>query len=148
MKKYCFAASMGGHLEEIACLKEIARECDFFFIDIDSLTNNTFGNKKNTELCKKFQPAVIKLVQQTIEGAHDAGVFCGICGQVVENELYMPLFIGLGLDQFSIDANNIPKIRRVINDLDKSDCKELVEEIFQERTLEEIEKKLKLFTKD
>ncbi len=32
MKKYCFAASMGGHLEEIACLKEIAKECDSFLL--------------------------------------------------------------------------------------------------------------------
>jgi len=127
---------------------ELARECDFFFIDTDSLTNYTFGNKKKTELYKRFQPSVIKLVQQTIEGAHDAGIFCGICGQVVENDIYMPLFIGLGLDQFSMDVNNIPKARMLINELDKSDCKELVEEIFQQRTLEDIERKLKQFVQD
>jgi len=60
----------------------------------------------------------------------------------------MPLFIGLGLDQFSMDVNNIPKARMLINELDKSDCKELVEEIFQQRTLEDIERKLKQFVQD
>lgn len=124
---------------------ELARECDFFFIDTDSLTNYTFGSKKNPELNKKFQLGVIKLVQQAIEGAHDAGIFCGICGEAVENELYMPLLIGLGLDQFSIQANNIPKVRMLIHELDKSECKELVEEILQLRTLEDIERKLKQF---
>lgn len=127
---------------------ELARECDFFFIDTDSLTNYTFGNKKNTDLCKKFQPAVIKLVQYAIEGAHDAGIFCGISGQVAENELYMPLFIGLGLDQFSIEVNNIPRIRTLIHELDKSECKELVEELLQLRALEDIERKLKQFIED
>ena len=127
---------------------EFARECDFFFIDTNSLTNYAFGSKKNTGLYKKFQPAVIKLVQQAIEGAHDAGIFCGICGEAVENELYMPLLIGLGLDQFSIEANNIPKVRMLIHELDKSECRELVEEILQQRTLEDIERKLKQFTQD
>lgn len=124
---------------------EIARECDFFFIDTESLTNYSFGNKKEKKLCEKIQLPVIKLLQHTIEGAHDAGIFCGISGQAVENELYMPLLIGLGIDQFSIDKNNIPKVRLFMHQLNKSDCKELVEEIIQLRTLEDIETKLKMF---
>ena len=124
---------------------ELAKECDFFFIDTNSLTNYTFGNKKDLELSKKFQPAIIKLVQQAIEGAHDAGIFCGICGEVVENELYLPLLIGVGIDQFSIESKNIEKAREAISKLDKYDCKELVEEILELRTLEEIENKLRNF---
>jgi len=124
---------------------ELAKECDFFFIDTNNLTNYTFGNKKNLEEYNKFQPAIMKLVQQAIEGAHDAGIFCGICGDIIENDLYMPLLIGLGIDQFSLDAKNIEKIREVISRLDKYDCKEIVEEILELRTLEEIENKLKNF---
>ena len=124
---------------------EIARECDFFFIDTDSLTKYSFGNKKDKKLSEKMQLPLIKLLQHTIEGAHDAGIYCGITGQVVENELYMPLLIGLGLDQFSIDKNNISKVRVFLHQLNKSDCKELVEEINQQRTLEDIETKLKIF---
>jgi len=126
---------------------EFAKECDFFFIDTDSLTNYAFGNKKDIKTDGKFQTASIKLVQQAIEGAHDAGIFCGICGQAVENELYIPLLIGLGLDQFSIEVNKIPKIRLLIHELDKSECKELAEEIMQLRFLEDIERKLKQFIK-
>ena len=124
---------------------ELARECDFLFIDTDSLTNNTFKNNNNTESADKLQLSVMKLIQQTIIGAHDAGVFCGISGQALENQMYIPLLIGLGIDQFSIDLDNVPKVRKVINQLDKSECKELVEEVFQQKTLEEIERKLKQF---
>ena len=74
---------------------EIAKECDFFFIDTNSLTKYTFGNKeKMPNMYTKLQPALIKLVQQAIEGAHDAGIYCGICGDAIENELYIPLLIG------------------------------------------------------
>jgi len=130
----------------------LSRECDFLFIDINSLTNYTFGvknnNAKKSDLYEKFQPGVIKLVKQAIEGAHDAGIFCGICGDVVENNLYMPLLIGLGLDQFSINSENILNTRKIISELDKTECKYLVEEILQLRTIEDIEKKLKQFTQN
>lgn len=122
---------------------ELARECDFFFIEANSLTNYVFDFKQDDDT--KFQLATIKLVQQATEGAHDAGIFCGISGDIVENELYMPLLIGLGLDQFSMNSKNIEKGRKVIGELDKSECKYLVEEILQLRTIEEMEKKLKQF---
>ena len=125
----------------------IAKECDFLFIDINSLTKYTFGKNDNEEskLYEKFQPGVIKLVKQAIEGAHDAGIFCGICGDVVENNLYMPLLIGLGLDHFSMNSNNITTARKIISELDKTECKYLVKDILQLRTIEDIEKKLKQF---
>jgi len=112
------------------------------------LINYTFGNRKNGDLYKKIQLAAIKLVQQAIEGAHDAGIFCGIVGEVIENELYMPLLIGLGLDLFSIEACNIEKTRKLINELDKYDCKELVEEILQFRKIEDVENKLRQFKRN
>ena len=131
---------------------ELAKECDFFFIDTNSLTHYTFGSKKNNQkdcnLYTKFYSGIIKLVQEAKQGAHDAGIFCGICGDIVENESYMPLLIGLGLDQFSMEQKNISKARKIISELDKSDCKELAKEILQLRNIEEIEKKLKQFTKN
>lgn len=131
---------------------ELGKECDFFFIEINSLMNYAFGLKQNdTQNSKKyleFQPALIKLIQQAIEGAHDAGIYCGICGEMVENKIYMPLLIGLGLDQFSISSNEILKMRDVINKLDKSECKYLVEEIIKLRNIEDIERKLKQFSQN
>lgn len=126
---------------------ELARECDFLFIETNNLLNLTFGRKINSsqtvEEQRKGLPAIIKLIQQAVEGAHDAGIYCGICGDIVENELYTPILIGLGIDEFSVEAKNIQKIRERINQLDKYDCKELVEEVIVLRNGEEIENKLK-----
>ena len=126
---------------------ELAKECDFLFIETNNLLNLAFGKKINNSQSAEEQrralPAIIKLIQQTVEGAHDAGIYCGICGDIVENEMYIPILIGLGIDEFSVETKNILKIREKINKLDKYDCKELVEEVIFLRNGEEIEKKLK-----
>lgn len=124
---------------------ELGKECDFLFIDTNSLTNYAFGGKREES---KVQLAVIKLIQQAVEGAHDAGIFCGICGDVVENISNMPLLIGLGIDQFSVETKNIEKIRKAISELDKTECKYLVEEILQLRTTLDMENKLKKFNQN
>lgn len=131
---------------------ELGKECDFFFIDINSLMNYTFGvkqsNKKLSYKYIQFQPVLIKLIKQAIQGAHDAGIYCGVCGEMVENKLYMPVLIGLGLDQFAMDTDKILETRNVINQLDKSECKYLVEEILQLRKVEDIEYELKKFAQN
>ena len=128
---------------------ETARECDFFFIETNGLTKYTFGNNKRlspkSELYTKFNLGIIKLFQQATDGAHDSGIFCGISGDVIENEIYLPLLIGLGIDEFTIAKNNIKAFRETISKIDKSDCKEIVEEIKYLTKEEDIEKKLKQF---
>ncbi len=127
---------------------EIARECDFLFIETNSLTNYAFGANLNNTQIQQFQSAIVKLIRLASKGAHDAGIFCGICGEIAENELYIPLLIGLGIDEFSINEENIEKIRKLINGLDRSDCKELAEEILQMNDIEDIENKLKQFSRN
>lgn len=127
---------------------ETAKECDFFFIEINSLTNYMFGNSKETSKNLQLNPGIIKLIKHTIEGAHDAGIFCGISGETIDNEIYLPLLIGLGIDEFTINKSNIEKFRDIISKIDKSDCKEIVEEIKSYTRSDEIEKKLKQFIKN
>ena len=127
---------------------EIARECDFLFIETDSLTEYTFCGKLNHIQKQQFQLGIVRLIRLASKGAHDAGIFCGVCGDIAQNELYIPLLIGLGIDEFSIDIKNIESVRKLINRLDRSDCKELAEEILQMRTIEDIEIKLKQFARD
>lgn len=128
---------------------ELAKECDFFSIGTNDLIQYTVaverGNEKVSKLYTKCHPAVIKLIKQTIQGAHDAGIFCGMCGEAASDELFIPLLIGLGLDEFSMNANNILKARKRISELEKYDCKELAEEVLKCASAEQVEKKLKEF---
>ena len=127
----------------------LAQECDFFSIGTNDLIQYTVaverGNEKISKLYTKFHPAVIKLVKGSIEGAHDAGIFCGMCGEAASDELYIPLLIGLGLDEFSMNANNILKSRKIISNLEKNECIELAKKVLRLTSAEDVEKVLKDF---
>ena len=128
----------------------LARECDFFSIGTNDLIQYTVaverGNEKIAKLYTKFHPGVIKLVKEAINGAHDGGIFCGMCGEAAGDELYIPLLIGLGLDEFSMNSNSILKARKIISNLEKSECEKLAERILMLSSAEEVEKELKKFS--
>ena len=127
----------------------LARECDFFSIGTNDLIQYTVaverGNEKISKLYTKYHPAVIKLIKESIQGAHDAGIFCGMCGEAAGDELLIPLLIGLGLDEFSMNSNKILKARKIITQLEKKKCEKLVEEVLRLNSANEVEKKLKEF---
>ena len=130
----------------------LARECDFFSIGTNDLIQYTVaverGNEKIAKLYTKFHPGVIKLVKEAINGAHDGGIFCGMCGEAAGDELYIPLLIGLGLDEFSMNSNSILKARKIISNLEKSECEKLAERILMLSSAEEVEKELKKFSEN
>ena len=127
----------------------LATECDFFSIGTNDLIQYTVaverGNEKISKLYTKFHPAVIKLVKLAIDGAHSANIFCGMCGEAASDELYVPLLIGLGLDEFSMNPNSILKTRKRIGELDRKECEKLAKEILIMTSAEEVEKRLKEF---
>ena len=90
-----------------------------------------------------YNPAVIRLIKSAINGAHKNKIKCGMCGESAGELLYIPLLIGLGLDEFSMNANKVLKARKLILDLKYSECKKLAEDILKMPTAEEIKEKLK-----
>ena len=128
---------------------KLAKECDFFSIGTNDLIQYTVaverGNEKISKLYTKFHPSVIKLIKMAIEGAHSANIICGMCGEAAGDKLYIPLLIGLGLDEFSMNSNSLLNARKRINNLDKAECVKLSEEILQMSSAEEVEKRLKEF---
>ena len=129
--------------------EEIAKECDFFSIGTNDLIQYTVaverGNEKISNLYSKYHPAVIRLIKSSIDGAHKAGIFCGMCGEAAGDELLIPLLVGLGLDEFSMNPNKILNSRKIVNMLDKKECETLAEEILKLGTTSEVEEKLKEF---
>ena len=126
---------------------KLAQECDFFSIGTNDLIQYTVaverGNEKISKLYTKYHPAVIKLIKKAIDGAHSANIICGMCGEAAGDPTFIPLLVGLGLDEFSMNSNNILRARRTINNLDKETCVKLSEEILQMASAEEVETRLK-----
>ena len=126
-----------------------AKECDFFSIGTNDLIQYTVaverGNTKIANLYTKNHPAVIKLIKQTIDSAHNNGIFCGMCGEAASNIHYIPLLIGLGLDEFSMNSSTILETKKIITSLSKVQCEVLADEVLKATSDKEVEKILKEF---
>ena len=128
-----------------------AKECDFFSIGTNDLIQYTIaaerGNTKIANLYTKNHPAVLKLIKQTIDAAHKNGIFCGMCGEAASNFQYIPLLIGMGLNEFSMNSSAILQAKKTITELNKKECEKLVDEVLQFSSDKEVEKRLKEFIK-
>lgn len=129
---------------------EFAKECDFFSIGTNDLIQYTIaverGNEKVANLYTHFNPAVIRLIKSAIDGAHKNGIICGMCGEAAGDVKFIPLLVGLGLDEFSMNANKILKARKLITTLELKDCKKLANEVLQLTSTEEVKKVLEKFS--
>ena len=126
--------------------EQLATECDFFSIGTNDLIQYTVaverGNEKISNLYTKFHPAVIRLIKLAIDGAHKAKIFCGMCGEAASDERFIPLLIGLGLDEFSMNPTKILSARKIIRTLNHKECKKLVQEILKMTSASQIRERL------
>lgn len=126
--------------------EQLAKECDFFSIGTNDLIQYTVaverGNEKISDLYTKFHPAVIRLIKMAIDGAHKSKIFCGMCGEAAADERFIPLLVGLGLDEFSMNPTKILNSRKMIRSLNHKECKKLVQEILKMSSASEIKARL------
>ena len=131
---------------------EFAKECDFFSIGTNDLIQYTIaverGNEKLVNLYSHFNPAVIHLIKSAIDGAHKNGILCGMCGEAAGDVKFIPLLVGLGLDEFSMNANKILKARKLITDLSFEECKELANKVLKLESTEEVKRILDTICSD
>lgn len=130
---------------------EFAKECDFFSIGTNDLIQYTIaverGNEKLANLYSHFNPAVIRLIKYAIDGAHKNGILCGMCGEAAGDVKFIPLLVGLGLDEFSMNANKILKARKLITELSLGECENLANKVLQLDSTEDVKMILNNFIK-
>lgn len=107
----------------------IAQEVDFFSIGSNDLVQYTLAvdrvNEKVAELYDPTHPAILRLIRNCVEAAHNNNIWCGICGEMAGNPLYAPLLVGMGLDELSVAAANLPRVKEVIRRLKLTEAQEL-----------------------
>ena len=127
--------------------ESLAKECDFFSIGTNDLIQYTVaverGNEKIEKLYSKYNPAVIKLIKYAIDGAHKNSIHCGICGEAASRPAFIPLLIGLGIDELSMNSNKILNSRMQVRNLNFEDCKKLAEETLKINSTDKVESFLK-----
>ncbi|RIY33726.1 phosphoenolpyruvate--protein phosphotransferase [Psittacicella hinzii] len=127
----------------------LAREVDFFSIGTNDLTQYTLavdrGNELISDLYDPFSPSVLRLIQNTINASHIERKWTGMCGELAGDELATPLLVGMGLDEFSMSAISIPKVKSIIRQLRYSECKTLVAQCLTMTSSRAIKKRVQDF---
>ncbi|CNL00589.1 phosphoenolpyruvate-protein phosphotransferase PtsI [Yersinia proxima] len=122
--------------------RHLAKEVDFFSIGTNDLTQYTLavdrGNELISHLYNPMSPSVLGLIKQVIDASHAEGKWTGMCGELAGDERATLLLLGMGLDEFSMSAISIPRIKKIIRNTNFEDVKVLAEQALAQPTADEL----------
>lgn len=120
----------------------LAKEVDFFSIGTNDLTQYTLavdrGNELISHLYNPLSPSVLTLIKKVIDASHKEGKWTGMCGELAGDERATILLLGMGLDEFSMSAVSIPKIKKLIRNTHFEEAKKLADNVLEKATSKEI----------
>ena len=100
--------------------EELAKEVEFFSIGTNDLTQYTLAidrqNAKLDNIYDAHHPAVLRMIQMTIENGHKQGCWVGICGELGADLSLTETFIKMGIDELSVSPNMVLPIRKAIRE--------------------------------
>ncbi len=107
---------------------QLARHADFLSIGTNDLTQYTLAmDRCQPDLAAQadgLHPAVLRLVAATVEGARKHGKWVGVCGALAGDPLAVPLLVGLGVAELSVDPVSVPSIKARVRKLDYDECRQ------------------------
>jgi phosphoenolpyruvate-protein phosphotransferase (PTS system enzyme I) len=121
----------------------LAKEVDYFSIGTNDLIQYSLAidrvNESVTHLYQPLHPAVLRLIRNVAKAAHQAGIRVAMCGEMAGEPLYVPILLGLELDDLSMNVLSIFRVKKILRAYTYRECRELVEEALHLATPEEIE---------
>ncbi len=122
---------------------QFAKEVDFFSIGTNDLIQYTFAadrmNEKVSYLYQPYNPALLRLIKMVVDASHKEGKWTGMCGEIAGNEKIIPLLIGLELDELSMSASSILKIREIIGKIEFEKAKTIVKQAINMNSNKDVE---------
>jgi phosphotransferase system enzyme I (PtsI) len=120
----------------------LAREVDFFSVGTNDLIQYAIAvdrvNEKIAHLYEPTHPAVLRLLKMIADAAHANDIWVGVCGEMGGDLATIPLLIGLGMDELSVGATLVPRVKRAVQTLAVPECQQLIEDSLKLHTASEI----------
>lgn len=124
----------------------LAQEVDFLSIGTNDLIQYTLAvDRVNENVAPLYDPlhlGVLRLIAMVVESAHKAGKWVGMCGEMAGDPAFTQILIGMGLDELSVPAAAVPRIKRLVRGLHYKDAQRLAQEVLTLTDQDAVRKKL------
>ncbi len=118
------------------------QEVDFLSIGTNDLIQYSLAvdrvNESVAYLYDPANPAILRLIKMTVDACHKAGKWVGMCGEMAGDPVFIPLLLGMELDELSVSVSVIPEIKKVIRMMPFGIAKEIAQAALQMKTSEEV----------
>jgi phosphotransferase system enzyme I (PtsI) len=123
---------------------QLAKEVDFFSIGTNDLVQYTLAVDRNNDLVnhiyKPLNPAVLRLIQKVVQVANQTGKQVTLCGEMAGTPAYIPLLVGIGLTDLSMNPSSLLEAKKIIRNTEYEHWKSVAETASDLALIEEIEK--------
>lgn len=130
----------------------LIEEVDFFSIGTNDLTQYTLAadrmNENLGDLYSTYEPAVLRLIHKVIEAGNNAGKMVGMCGEAASDSKLIPLWLGMGMDEFSVSPSKILATRYHIRKLTKASLDSLVTSVLTAKSRSEVQLILEQYSQE
>ncbi|TDX32892.1 phosphocarrier protein FPr [Modicisalibacter xianhensis] len=124
----------------------LAEEVDFFSIGTNDLTQYTLAiDRGHPELSAQsdgLHPAVLRLIQMTVDAAHAKGKWVGVCGELASDAQAVPVLVGLGVDELSVSLRQVPMVKARLREIDLTEARHQAELALGQATAEAVREAL------
>jgi len=117
----------------VTLINFLISEIDFLSIGTNDLIQYTLAIDRSNEqvayLYEPLHPAVLKMIKEIVDVAHQAKVPVNVCGEMAGKPIYIPVLVGLGVDEISLNAQNIPLIKKAISSISFKEAQDLAKKL-------------------
>jgi phosphocarrier protein FPr/phosphocarrier protein len=114
---------------------QLAQHADFLSIGTNDLTQYALamdrGQPQLADRLDGLHPGVLRLIKTTVEGAARYGRWVGVCGALAGDLLAVPVLVGLGVSELSVDAGLVPGVKARLRGLSQNECREQMQTLLQ-----------------
>ncbi len=122
--------------------RELAARSDFLSVGSNDLTQYLLAVDRNNpqvaDLYQPFHPAVLRALHQVVRDGHSQGASVGICGELAGDPAAAVLLMAMGYDVLSMNATNLPKVKKVIRNITLEQAEELLDEVMSQEDTESV----------
>ena len=127
----------------VMIIDDLAKESDFFSIGTNDLVQYTLAvdrtNEKVSHLYVPHHPSVIRSIKRIADAARNAGIDVSICGDMANNERYLPFLVGMGITTLSVDSIYLPRVKKAVSLIHYAESVNLAEKIVRLGSVNEVE---------